>query len=137
MRNKNGTAKAENSLSLEDFTQFVESKIQPTLRPIALKFWELIAREAPELTPGMRGGTAKYIPVPVWRLDRDAIVLSPSREALTISFANGASFSDPEGLLGGIGKMSRTLKLRRVSELESPSMCSILRQAVRSSSSAL
>lgn len=138
MRNSMGThAKEKHSLTLEDFTQFVESKIQPVLRPIALEFWRLVAREAPELTPGMRGGTEKYIPVPVWRLDRDAIVLSPSREALTISFANGALFSDPESLLGGAGKMSRTLKLRRVSDLELPSMRSFLRQAVKCSSSTL
>src|SRR5580704_2614098 len=119
------------SLSLQDFTHFVETKVQPDLRPIALKFWKLVAREAPELTPGMRGGTEKYIPVPVWRLKRDAMVLSPSREALTISFGNGALFDDPEGLLGGAGKSSRTLKLRNVSDLEGPSIRSFLRQVVR------
>ena len=68
----------------------------------------------------VRGGTEKYIPVPVWRQKRDAMVLSPSREALTISFANGALFDDPEGLLGGAGKTSRTLKLRTVSDLDGP-----------------
>jgi hypothetical protein len=122
-----------NSLTLQDFTHFVETKIQPDLRPLALKFWKLVARESPELTPGMRGGTAKYIPVPVWRLKRDAMVLSPSSEALTISFANGALFDDPEGLLGGAGKTSRTLKLRTVSDLERPSIRSFLRQVVKHS----
>ena len=81
----------------------------------------------------MRGGTKKYIPVPVWRLKRDAMVLSPSHEALTISFANGALFDDPEGLLGGAGKTSRTLKLRTVSDLEGPSIRSFLRQVVQHS----
>lgn len=121
------------SFTLQDFADFVETKIQPDLRPIALKFWKFVAREAPELTPGMRGGTEKYIPVPVWRLKRDAMVLSPSHEALTISFANGALFDDPEGLLGGAGKTSRTLKLRVVSDLEGPSIRSFLRQAVKHS----
>ena len=118
------------SLTLQDFTHFVETKVQPDLRPIALEFWALVAREAPELTPGMRGGSEKYIPVPVWRLKRDAMVLSPSQEALTISFANGALFDDPEGLLGGAGKASRTLKLRAVSDLEGPSLRGFLRQVV-------
>jgi hypothetical protein len=121
------------SLTQQDFRHFVETKVQPDLRPIALKFWKLVAREAPELTPGMRGGAEKYIPVPVWRLKRDAMVLSPSREALTISFANGALFDDPEGLLGGAGKTSRTLKLRTVSDLERPSIRSFLRQVVQHS----
>jgi hypothetical protein len=123
------------SLTRQDFTHFVETRIQPGLRPIALKFWKLVAREAPELTPGMRGGTDKYIPVPVWRLKRDAMALSPSREALTISFANGAAFDDPEGLLGGAGKTSRTLKLRTVSDLDGPSIGRFLRQVVQHSGS--
>ena len=123
------------SFTLQDFTHFVESKVQPDLRPIAIKFWKLVAREAPELAPGMRGGTEKYIPVPVWRLKRDAMVLSLSREALTISFANGALFDDTEGLLGGAGKTSRTLKLRTVSDLEGPSIRSFLRQVVQHSES--
>lgn len=117
-------------LALQDFTRFVETSVQPGLRPIAIEFWRLVAREAPELTPGMRGGTEKYIPVPVWRLRRDAIVLSPSREALTVSFANGAAFDDPDGLLGGAGKTSRTLKLRTVSDVERPSVQRFLRQVV-------
>jgi hypothetical protein len=119
------------SLTMQDFTNFVESIVQPGLRPIAIEFWNLVAREAPELACGMRGGTEKYIPVPVWRLKRDAMVLSPSREALTISFANGALFDDPQGLLGGAGKISRTLKLRSVADLEGPSIRSFLRQAVQ------
>jgi hypothetical protein len=119
------------SITLQDFTHFVETKVQPDLRPIALKFWKLVAREASGLAPGMRGGTEKYISVPVWRLERDAMALSPSREALTISFARGALFDDPEGLLGGAGKASRTLKLRTVSDLEGPSIRSFLRQVIQ------
>lgn len=119
------------SLSLLDFMHFVEAKVQPDLRPIALKFWELVVSEAPQLAPGMRGGTEKYIPVPVWRLRRDVMVLSPSVKALTISFANGALFDDPERLLGGAGKTSRTLKLRVHSDLYGPSIRSFLRQAVQ------
>ncbi len=118
-------------LSLLEFTQFVESGVQADLRPIALEFWKLVARNAPELCPGMRGGTDKYIPIPVWRLGRDVMALSPSAKALTVSFANGVMFDDPEGLLGGAGKISRTLRLRTVSDLKVRSMRSFLRQAVQ------
>ncbi|MGQ0661877.1 hypothetical protein [Sphingosinicella sp.] len=119
------------TISRQEFRQFVELRVQPPLQSIALKFWELVAHEAPELALGMRGGTEKYIPVPVWRLDRDVMVLSPSAAALTISFANGALFDDPEDRLGGAGKVSRTLKLRSASDLEGPSIVSFLRQAVQ------
>jgi hypothetical protein len=120
------------SLTLQEFTHFVEAHVQVDLRSIAHEFLKLTEREAPELTLGMRGGTEKYIPVPVWRIKRDLMVLSPSREALTISFAKGALFDDPKGLLGGAGKASRTLKLR-MSDLEEPSIRSFLRQGVKHS----
>jgi hypothetical protein len=125
------TDRKGHSLTLQEFTHFVEAHVQPDLRSTALKFWKLVVREAPELTPGMRGGTEKYIPVPVWRLKRDVMVLSPSRETLTVSFAKGALFDDPGRLLGGAGKTSRTLKLRTVSDLEGPSIRSFLRQVVQ------
>lgn len=121
------------NINRQDFVQFVEAKVQPALRALAIEFWELVESEAPALSPGMRGGTEKYIAVPVWRLRRDAMVLSPSRDALTISFANGASFDDPEGLLGGAGKTSRTLKVRTRSDLTGPSIRSFLRQAMQHS----
>jgi hypothetical protein len=121
------------ALSLREFKHFVETGVQPMLRPVALEFWKLVARTAPELSPGMRGGTEKYIPVPVWRLGRDVMVLSPSAKVLTVSFANGARFDDPEGLLGGAGKTSRTLKLRTVTDLEAPSVRNFLRQAAQQS----
>ncbi len=123
-------AKAE-QLTLEGFRTFVEARVQPEFRPLALEFWKMVAAEAPELTPGMRGGTEKYIPVPVWRLKRDVMVLSPSAKALAISFARGALFDDPAGRLGGAGKISRTLKLRLLSDLEEASLRRILRQAVQ------
>jgi hypothetical protein len=77
--------------------RIVQLRQPAELRPTAHKFWKLVVREAPGLTPRMRGGTEKYIPVPVWRLKRDVMVLSPSREALTISFAKGALFDDSGG----------------------------------------
>jgi hypothetical protein len=125
------TDPTRHALTEQEFTHFVETRLQRDLQPIALKFWKLVQREAPELTPGMRGGTEKYIPGPVWRLKRDAMVLSPTRQALTISFANGGSFDDPQGLLGGAGKVSRTLKLSTVADLDAPSIRSFLRQVVQ------
>lgn len=119
------------SITLADFERFVEASVLPALRPIALRFWELVAREAPELVPGMRGGTEKYIPIPVWRLDRDRIALSPSVKALTVSFVDGAQFDDPDRLLGGAGKTSRTLKLRSLSDLEGTSIARLVRQAAQ------
>lgn len=117
------------TIGRQDYIRFVEAKVPAPLRALALQFWDLVEREAPSLRPGMRGGTEKYLAVPVWRLRRDALVLSPSRDALTISFAHGAQFDDPDGVLGGAGKTSRTLKLRTEADLAGGSVRSFLRQA--------
>lgn len=119
------------TITFADFERFVEACVQPPLRPVALRFWELVAHDAPALVPGMRGGTEKYIPIPVWRLDRDRMVLSPSAKALTISFVDGARFDDPEGLLGGAGKTSRTVKLKSLADLDGTSIPAFLRQAAQ------
>jgi hypothetical protein len=100
------------TITVKDFERFVDEFVQPELRSVAHCFWATVQRDAPELSAGMRGGTEKYIPIPVWRLERDVMVLSPSAKALTVSFAKGALFDDPEGLLGGAGKVTRTLKLK-------------------------
>ena len=114
----------------ETFDTFIASRVPERFRAVAGAFVALVAAVAPELVPGMRGGTEKYIPVPVWRLGRDVIVLSPSQKGVTVSFANGAQFDDPEGLLGGAGKQSRTIVLRTPEDVARPALAQLLRQAV-------
>lgn len=113
-----------------DLERFVAERVDERFRAAAGAFIALVAEVAPELTPGMRGGTEKYIPVPVWRRGRDVVVLSPSKKGVTVSFANGAMFDDPEGLLGGAGKVSRTTLLRTVEDAARPALAGLLRQAV-------
>ena len=107
---------------------FIVARVPEAFRGVATRIIEVIAAEAPGLVPGMRGGTEKYIPVPVWRQGRDLLVLSPSQKGLTLSFANGAALDDPEGLLGGAGKVSRTLVLKTVADAERPGVAALLRQ---------
>jgi len=108
---------------------FIAARVPEAFREAAARIIAVIAAEAPGLVPGMRGGTEKYIPVPVWRGGRDLIVLSPSKKGLTLSFANGAALDDPEGLLGGAGKVSRTLVLKSVADAERPAVAALIRQA--------
>ncbi len=108
---------------------FVEARVPEGFRPVALALMARIAELAPELLPGMRGGTEKYFPLPVWRHGRDVLVLSPSQRGLTLSFADGATLPDPHGRLGGAGKRSRTVLLRRLDEVESAELAALIRAA--------
>ena len=113
-----------------EFESFIATRVPEKYQPAARALVALVARVAPELTPGMRGGTEKYIPVPVWRLGTDRLVLSPSQKGVTLSFAQGASFADPEHLLGGAGKLSRTILFRTEAEVANPALVPLLRQVV-------
>lgn len=49
---------------------------------------------------------------------------------VNLGFYHGASLPDPAGLLEGTGKELRHLKLRHVSEVKSPSVVALLREAI-------
>lgn len=114
----------------EAFEAFVTARVAAPFQAAARAFAMLVRKVAPELEQGMRGGTDKYIPVPVWRLGRDVMVMSPSQKGLTISFARGAAMADPAGLLGGAGKTSRTTLLKTVEDVRRPELAELLRQVV-------
>ena len=123
-----GVADASSESSAID--AFIEQKVQPDHRAIVAAFRQLVARVAPELKEGMRGGTEKYFGVPVYRLKRDVIAISPSKQAITISFARGAAFDDPYGLLGGAGKTSKTVRLKSMGDFDSEALSHYVKQAV-------
>jgi hypothetical protein len=111
------------------FDVFLAERVLPQHRPIVLMFRDLVGREAPELVEGMRGGSGGYPPVPVYRGRRDVIVVSPSKAAITFSFANGAGFDDPYGLLSGAGKASRTVRVRRIEDFPQEALADYVLQA--------
>ena len=109
---------------------FLAARVRPEHRAIVLRIVADFAAVAPDVTLRMRGGTEKYIPVPVFRLTRDIAAISPSRSAVTLSFTAGASFDDPFHRLGGAGKMSRTIRITRIEDYPSAAVAHYMRQAV-------
>jgi hypothetical protein len=49
---------------------------------------------------------------------------------VNLGFYHGTSLTDPAGLLEGTGKQLRHLKLRHVSEVKSPFVVALLREAI-------
>ncbi len=109
---------------------FLDARVQPQHREIVRRMVAQFAEIAPEATLRMRGGTEKYIPVPVFRLTRDIAAISPSRAGVTLSFTAGASFDDPSGLLGGSGNKSRTIRVSRIEDYPEAPVAGYIRQAV-------
>jgi len=114
----------------DDFATFMERRVLEKHRPIVNSFRELMKRVAPEAIERMRGGTEAYYSVPVYRVKRDVIAISPSKSAVTFSFTKGASFNDPHALLTGKGKVSRTVIVRDIKDFPEEALADFIRQAV-------
>ncbi|MEE6187975.1 hypothetical protein PIECOFPK_02044 [Mycovorax composti] len=101
---------------MPDIETFIQEKILPQYRPIFSKFRNLIKEKFPLLKEEMRGGTEKYHSVPVYRLKRIILTVSPTKKGITFSFTNGKLFEDKYGLLEGVGNKSLNLRLSDISE---------------------
>jgi len=60
--------------------EFIENKVDKKYFSIVDNFRKLISTEFPQLKEEMRGGTEKYYGVPVYRLNRILITVSPTKK---------------------------------------------------------
>lgn len=109
---------------------FVEAKVLPAYRPIFARFRELVRTEFSELTEEMRGGTDAYPGVPVYRLKRIVVTVSPTKKGITFNFTDGVGFDDPYGLLEGVGNKTRNVRWSKPEQFDDEAMRSYLRQAI-------
>jgi hypothetical protein len=109
---------------------FARARILPAYRPIFAAFRDLVRTEFPQLTEGMRGGTDAYPGVPVYRLNRIVVTVSPTRKGVTFNFTDGRSFEDRYGLLEGVGTKTRNVRWSRPEQFDAEAMRCYLRQAV-------
>ena len=69
--------------------------------------------------------------IPAWRVNRIVAVLSPTKKDLTLAFSRGAEFEDKYGLLQGVGKISKHLKLRDVKSIKQATLRYYVKQALQ------
>jgi hypothetical protein len=65
-----------------------------------------------------------------WRRRLIIAVLNPTKNGITFAFSRGAEFKDDYGLLEGVGKVSKNVKLKKVSDLNTTALRDYIRQAV-------
>ena len=116
-----------NNKTIEDF---IQQKVLPEYQPLVVAFRELIQKDFPELTEEMRGGTEAYYSVPVYRLNRIVITLSPTKQGITFAFSEGKSFEDKYKLLEGVGNKTLNVRLSGVDEFDADKMRYYIQQAV-------
>jgi len=109
---------------------FIELKVLPEYRLIVDNFRELIKKEYPALKEEMRGGTERYYGVPVYRLNRIIITLSPTKRGITFSFTDGKKFEDKYSLLEGEGNKSLNLRVSKAEEYKDEILRYYITQAI-------
>lgn len=113
---------------IEDF--FAE-KVHPDYKIIVEKFRKLIRTQFPDIKEEMRGGTDKYYGIPVYRVTKIIISLSPTKKGITFSFTEGKRFKDKYSLLEGEGNRSLNLRISKESDYSEEILKYYIEQAVR------
>lgn len=65
-----------------------------------------------------------------FRRNRIIAVISPTRKGITLAFSRGAEFEDKYGLLEGVGKVSKNIRLSEAGEITRTKLRYYIKQAV-------
>jgi hypothetical protein len=104
--------------------EFVQTKVLPELRPVIEMLRRLMAETAPDVEELISYG------IPAYRGNRIVAVISPTKKDITFSFSRGAEFEDQYGLLGGVGKVSKFIKVKDVSQVDEEALRYYIGQAL-------
>ncbi len=103
---------------------FVAEKVLPAHRDAARKIVALMRDAVPDAWEGISYG------IPMWKLTRGIAVLNAGKGGLTFAFSRGASFEDRFGLLEGVGKVSKNVRLKSVADINEAVLRYYIAQAI-------
>jgi hypothetical protein len=104
--------------------EFVQQRVLPEYRGIVAEIRELMRRSAPDAQEVISYG------IPGYRRKRMLAVISPTKRGITLAFSKGASFEDRYGLLEGVGKTSKNVRMKDLSEVNKPALRYYIKQAL-------
>ena len=103
---------------------FVQSKVLPEFRPVVEMIRELMREYAPEAKEIMSYG------IPSYRVKRIIAVISPTKKDITLAFSRGAEMEDRYGLLKGVGKVSKHVKIKSLDHVDEEALRDYIQQAL-------
>ncbi|MER5624883.1 DUF1801 domain-containing protein [Streptosporangium sp. NPDC002544] len=111
-------------MSSTEVDAYVETKLQPKYQEIVAALRKLMADCAPDAVECLTHGS------PAWRATRNLAVISQSKTHLTFAFERGAEFEDAHGLLEGVGKKTRHIKIKTLDGMNETALRDYIAQAV-------
>jgi hypothetical protein len=105
--------------------EYVKTKIRPEQKSIVVMLRKLMRECAPNAQEAINYG------IPAWKGKRILAVISPTKKDITFAFSRGAEFADKYGLLEGVGKVSKHVKIKDVKAVNMPALRYYIKQAVK------
>lgn len=105
--------------------EFVKSKVLPEFRPVVAALRSLIKESAPEAKEVMSYG------LPMYKQKLTFAWISPSKTGITFSFMRGVAFEDKYGLLKGVAKHARYVRMKNLDEVNKPALRYYIKQALK------
>jgi hypothetical protein len=101
-----------------------EMKVLPQHQGIVAMLRELMRETAPEAREEMSYG------MPVWKGRKIVAWVLPTKRDITFGFTHGAEFGDKYGLLRGVGKWARHVKISDLSQVTKAALRYYIKQAL-------
>ncbi len=104
--------------------KFVEKRVLPEYREIVSMFREIMHETAPDAKEIISYG------IPAYKMKHTIAVISPTKKGITFAFSRGAEFEDKYGLLEGVGKVSKNVRINNITSMNKEALRYYIRQAV-------
>ncbi len=104
--------------------EFVKTRVLPELQPVVAMIRDLMKEYAPEAKEMISYG------LPAYKVRRIIAVISPTKKDITFSFSRGTAFEDKYGLLRGVGKVSRHVKIKNLATANKEALRYYIQQAL-------
>lgn len=108
----------------QDVNDYVRTQLSPEHQDIVRVLRELMAGVAPGAGEVLSRGSL------AWKGNQILAIISRSKTHLTLAFARGAEFTDEHGLLDGVGKNTRHIKIKTLETVPRDAVRDYMKQAV-------
>jgi hypothetical protein len=104
--------------------EFVQARVLPEFHPVVAMLRELMKECAPNVSESISYG------IPAYQGRKIMAVISPTKKDITFSFSRGGQFEDKYGLLRGVGKSSKHVKIKNLAGANQEALRYYIRQAL-------
>jgi hypothetical protein len=104
--------------------EFIKHRVRPEHHEIVEKLRELMREVAPDAKEVITYG------ILAWRGNLMLAVISPTKKDITFAFSKGAEFEDQYGLLKGVGKISKHVKIKNLKDIDKAAFEYYIKQAL-------